>query len=179
MGTPKAGINLAGRPLISYVIDAAREAGLSPLVIAKPRSSLPSLDCTIVEEPAEPTHPLVGVIAALEHCRSPVVVLACDLPLLPPALIAALAELTEQFAMPVHPRPQPLIARYTPKLLPRLRQALVRREPLVPLAAELGGRRLGREEVDAFGDSDWSFANANEPGELERIGAELVRRRRA
>jgi molybdopterin-guanine dinucleotide biosynthesis protein A len=39
MGEPKAGIELAGRPLISYPIAAARIAGLEPLVVAKAAST--------------------------------------------------------------------------------------------------------------------------------------------
>ena len=176
MGAPKAGADLAGRPLISYVIAAVRDAGLSPIVIAKPSSLLPSLDCPVFAEPAEPTHPLTGIVAALEHCGAPVVVLACDLPLLPPALIAHLAAQPEPFAMPVHPRPQPLVARYAPATLDRLRAGLEGREPLVEVARALGGSLLGRNELAPFGDPARMFANANEPADLGRFATELLRR---
>ena len=130
----------------------------------------------MVAEPAEPTHPLTGVITALEHCGAPVVVLACDLPLLPPGLIGHLAALPEPFAMPVHPRPQPLVARYTPATLDRLRAGLAGREPLVDVAAALSGSLLGRIELEPFGDPAHMFSNANEPADLERFAAELLRR---
>jgi molybdopterin-guanine dinucleotide biosynthesis protein A len=176
MGSPKAGIDLAGRPLISHVIAAAREAGLSPIVVAKPGSVLPPLDCPLIAEAAEPTHPLVGVIAALEHCGAPIVALGCDMPLLPAALIGHLASLPASFAMPIHPQPQPLAARYAPVTLERLRSALDHAEPLVEAALTLDGMLLHSDELGRFGDPQWMFANANDHDELERIGAELRRR---
>jgi molybdopterin-guanine dinucleotide biosynthesis protein A len=176
MGSPKAGIDLAGRPLIAHVIAAAREAGLSPIVVAKRGSQLPPLDCPLIAEPAELTHPLVGIIAALEHCDAPIVALACDMPMLPPALIGLLANIPTPFAMPIHPQPQPLAARYTPATLERLRAALEHREPLVAAALALDGTLLHSDELTRFGDPGWMFANANDRKELERISAELLRR---
>jgi len=177
MGAPKAALPLAGRPMISYAIDAARAAGLSPFVVTKAGIELPELDCRLVVEPAEPRHPLCGVIAALEHHGGPVVVIACDVPLLPPGLLSRLARSTADLALPVHPRPQPLVARYSPSLLPRLRAALAAGEAMVDLAASLGGDRLGETELRALGDPAWMFANANDPAELDRVEAEVLRRR--
>ncbi|HET6831834.1 MAG TPA: NTP transferase domain-containing protein, partial [Solirubrobacterales bacterium] len=117
MGGPKAGAELAGRPLISYPIAAARAAGLEPLVVAKPDSELPALDCEVLAEPPEPIHPLTGIIAALEYVDEPVVVVACDVPLVPAALIAVLAVREDPLVVPADPGPQPLIARYDPGLL--------------------------------------------------------------
>ena len=148
MGESKAGIELGGRPLISYPVAAARAAGLEPLVVAKAASALPQLDCAIVTEPDEPTHPLTGIIAALEHVGEPIVAIACDLPLLPPDLLAELASRSAPLAMPANPRPQPLVARYSPELLPRLRAALVMGEPLVE-AGRRGRRRHDRDDPAA------------------------------
>ncbi len=169
MGSPKALVELAGRPLISYPVAAARAAGLEPLVVAKASSPLPQLDCPIVTEPDLPAHPLAGIIAALEHLGEPVVVIACDLPLVPPVLIAELARREAELVVPADPRPQPLIARYAPGLLPRLHASLVMDEPLVKLVAEIGGEALPPDELRAFGDLEVMFANANDPAELSQI----------
>jgi len=142
MGLPKATIELAGRPLIAYGIAAARAAGLEPLVVAKPESELPPLDCPRIAESDERPHPLAGVIAALDYSGAPLVALACDVPLVPPGLLAELAHRRASFAMPAAPQPQPLVARYTPGLLPRLRSALDGGESLIGLSEELGGDRL-------------------------------------
>lgn len=175
MGAPKATAELEGRPLISYAIDAALAAGLVPLVITKTGTELPTLECELLIEADDPSHPALGIVKALDHVVAPVVVLPCDAPLVPAELIADLAERPAAFAMPVDPRPQPLVARYTPALLPRIREAVATREPLVALAEDLGGERLVRTELSAFGDPEWMFVNANDPAELERIAAELRR----
>lgn len=173
MGSPKAAVELRGRPLLSYPIAAARLSGLAPFVVAKEGSGLPRLNCPRVLEPAEPTHPLVGVIAALEHAEAPIVVLACDLPLVPADLIAELGHRRARFAMPVAPRPQPLVARYSPGLLPQLRTALGERRPLTAVAADLGGDALGATELRGFGEPARMFANVNDPADLRRIEALL------
>lgn len=169
MGRPKATLELAGRPLISYPVAAARAAGLEPVVVVKASSALPDLDCRIVTEAEEQFHPLAGIVAALEELDGPVVALACDLPLVPPALIAALAAREEDLVVPADPHPQPLAARYSPRLLPRLHASLVMEEPLVKLVADAGGKAIPPEELRQFGDPAVMFANANDPAELRRI----------
>lgn len=177
MGEPKATVELAGRPLIAYPIAAARAAGLAPFVVAKEESALPELDCPVLREPDEPRHPLTGIVAALEHAGTPIVVLPCDAPLIPPDLLAVLASTRSPLAMPEDPRPQPLIARYATSLLDRLRSARDASVPLTELAERLGGLRLGDSRLRLIGDPDLMFANANEPADLGRI-EEVLRARR-
>lgn len=174
MGKPKAAVELNGRPLASYIVASTRLAGLAPSIVAKEDSRLPALGCPVVCEPAEPRHPLTGIIAALEHFGEPLVVVACDVPLVPSELLAELGHRRARFAMPLHPRPQPLVARYTPGLLPRLRQALEQRTPLVTLAERLGGDGLRGPELRGFGDPDRMFANVNDAGELRRVEGMLA-----
>ena len=45
MGAPKAALELAGRPMISYAIEAAESAGLLPLVVTKAGIPVPPLGC--------------------------------------------------------------------------------------------------------------------------------------
>lgn len=177
MGEPKPTVELAGRPLIAYALSTARAAGLAPFVVVKEESALPELDCPVLIEPAEPRHPLTGIVAALEHAGTPIVVLPCDAPLVPPDLLAALALAPSPLAMPEDPRPQPLIARYSPSLLDRLRTARDASTPLTELADRLGGLRLSEPRLNLFGDPGLMFANANEPADLERI-EEVLRARR-
>ncbi len=116
----------------------------------------------------------MGVVAGLEHAGEPLVVLACDTPLVPPGLLAALANSPAPFAMPADPRAQPLIARYSPSLLPRLRAGLADRESLTSLAGALGGHRLGAMELREFGDPDVIFANVNDPADVAPDGWDAV-----
>jgi len=47
------------------------------------------------------------------------------------------------------------------------------------LAEALGGTRFGEAEMSELGDPAWMLANANDPDELARIEAEIVRRQAA
>jgi molybdopterin-guanine dinucleotide biosynthesis protein A len=171
IGGEKAGIKLAGRPLIAYPIAAAREAGLDPLVVAKEGSELPPLDCEVLTEPPEPVHPLAGIIAALEHAGEPVVVVACDIPLVPAALIATLAGREGPLVVPADPGPQPLLARYSPELLPRLRAWLNTSAPLRRLVVELGAEVIAGSELRTFGDPRRFLTNVNEAADLTQVEA--------
>lgn len=171
MGAPKATAELGGRPLISYPLAAARAAGLEPVVVAKASSALPPLDCEVLIEDAADPHPLNGIVAALASAGEPQVVLACDVPLVPPALLAELASRDEPLVVPADPHPQPLVARWDPALLDRLRAAITTGEPLVRLVAELGAAAIAGAELRAFGDPAEMFANVN-----DRDGLELAER---
>jgi molybdopterin-guanine dinucleotide biosynthesis protein A len=121
----------------------------------------------IVIEPEEPTHPLAGIVAALRHAGGPLVVLGCDFPFPPPALLRALAEAPESLVVPAPGGdPQPLMARWTPELLPRLEDALGREEPLRRTVASLAPRLLDDTELTPFGDPARAFFNVNTPADL-------------
>ena len=61
MGRSKATATLAGRSLIAHPLAAIVDAGLEPVVVAKPDSELPALGCRVVREAPEPVHPLAGL----------------------------------------------------------------------------------------------------------------------
>ncbi len=168
LGGAKATAKLAGRPLISYPLAALAAAGIDAFVVAKPSTALRAIDgVEVVTEPQEPTHPLAGIVAALRHAGRPLVVVACDFPFAPPALLRALAEAPEPLVVPAPGGdPQPLLARWTPELLPRLDAALAREEPLRRTVAALSPRLLGDAELAGFGDPARAFLNVNVPKEL-------------
>jgi molybdopterin-guanine dinucleotide biosynthesis protein A len=158
---------LAGRPLIAYPLAALAAAGIEAFVVAKPETDLPPLTVDVVTEPAEPTHPLAGIVAALRHAGRPIVVLGCDFPFAPPALLRALAEAPEPLVVPAPGGdPQPLMARWSPELLPRLEGALEREEPLRRTVAALAARLLDDEELARFGEPARAFLNVNTPADL-------------
>jgi molybdopterin-guanine dinucleotide biosynthesis protein A len=121
IGGDKALVELAGRPLITYPLVAAREAGLDAVVVAKRGTSLPPLDVPILLEPDAPVHPLLGVITALEQLPA-VVALPCDMPFLQPADLRALAALPGDLAT-LWPE-QPFPSLYRRAALPQLREAM-------------------------------------------------------
>ena len=77
LGGSKATVELGGRPLLSWVLDAA--AAFETVVVAKRSTKLPALGVPVWIEPETPSHPLCGLVAALEHGR-PVIAVACDQP---------------------------------------------------------------------------------------------------
>lgn len=128
MGGAKPAAMLAGRPLLEYPL-AALAAVLSEVaVVAKAGTTLPGLQPGIAlwREPDQPQHPLAGIVEALQRAGGrPVVVLACDLPLITPDLIRELAHADAGDAPAVvvqaDGRLQPLCARYEPQALELLR----------------------------------------------------------
>jgi molybdopterin-guanine dinucleotide biosynthesis protein A len=93
IGGAKAVAELAGRPLISYPVQAMRGALTDVAVIAKPDTALPPLpDVEIWIEPVQPRHPLVGILHALGMARGrPVLVCPADLPFITAEALARLA----------------------------------------------------------------------------------------
>jgi molybdenum cofactor guanylyltransferase len=72
---------LAGRPLVSYPVGALADVCDRIAVVCKEHTSLPELPGTERwNEPAEPRHPLTGIVHALETAAAPVLICAGDMP---------------------------------------------------------------------------------------------------
>jgi len=172
MGAPKPGVELAGRPLLSYPLAALRGALAEVAVIAKADTPLPAVGYGVLvwREPDEPRHPLAGIVAALGAAAGrPIVVLACDMPFVTAAVVRALAS-ARTAAPAVVTRAdgqiQPLAARYEPQALELLRgfdpdgRAIEQVAALAPLALDVDAELL---------------ANVNRPEDLAAAQAALSR----
>jgi molybdopterin-guanine dinucleotide biosynthesis protein A len=173
MGRPKAMLELNGRSLISYPLEALREAGFEPIVVAKPDTPLPELDAElgvrVVREPEQPRHPLLGIVTALREANGPVLVCGCDMPFLTAELLAFIGSLGDPLVVPeAEGRLHPLLGRYSPELLPALEEGLEAENPLSAVASALGPRLIGEEELQRFGDPERLLFNVNSPADLER-----------
>jgi molybdopterin-guanine dinucleotide biosynthesis protein A len=176
MGAPKASIELGGAPLIQRPLTAMREARLEAVVVAKPETDLPPLDVPVWPEPDEPSHPLTGLVAALERARRPVVVCGCDLPFVAPALLAHLAGRSEPLVvLEAAGMLHPLIGRYTPELIDVLRAGRDEQRPLHEVVTELGAVRVTEPKLRRYGDPERIVFNVNTPADLARA-EELLRR---
>ena len=150
MGTAKATVLLGGRPLIAWPLAAAAAAGLEAVVVAKPGSALPPLEVPVWNEPEAPSHPLTGLVAALERAGGPVVALACDMPFVSPGLIARLAAASGVAA----PAGEAFPARYEPSALPVLRAGLAREAAVRAVLAELGAAPVEADPGELVGIND-------------------------
>lgn len=179
MGGAKATALLAGRPLISYPLQAARDAGLETLVVAKASTKLPPLAEQLVHEPELGLHPLCGVLAALDLAgtRSPapaVLVIACDMPFLTGELLDWLAHLRGAVSTSLEGRPQPLLSRCHPLQRAILRAALEEQSSLAAAIAALQPRVIDERELSRFGDPERLCFNVNDSEDLARAESWLA-----
>jgi molybdopterin-guanine dinucleotide biosynthesis protein A len=133
LGGAKPTRTLAGRPLAAYPAAALAELCSRVAMVAKPGDELPELErVERWDEPAEPRHPLTGIVYALEHAGEPVLVCAADMPFVTPealrTLVAAGGSAPAVVAV-AGGMLQPVLAMYAPAALPSLRAA----EPDAPL----------------------------------------------
>lgn len=175
IGGAKAIVELRGRPLVEYPLRALQEVLTDVVVVAKRGSALPPLSGVPVwVEPAEPRHPLAGIVHALEGAGAAVprpegareiLVSAGDLPFLAPELVARLVRVDAGDRAAVVPRAggrlQPLLARYAPGAYAPLAAAL-RRDPLPSLTDAVAA--LDPVILDV--DDARPFFNVNAPEDL-------------
>jgi molybdenum cofactor guanylyltransferase len=175
LGRPKATAPLGGRPLLERPLRALEAAGLETVVVAKRDTPLPPGAAPVWEEPDEPVHPLLGIVTALEQADArAVLVCGCDLPFLTPALVAHVVGIAAPLVIPrAGERFHPLLGRYTPGLLPALREALAREAPLHEALVALHPQILDGPQLRAFGDPARLLFNVNTPEDLERAEAML------
>jgi molybdopterin-guanine dinucleotide biosynthesis protein A len=168
LGGEKPSLDLGGRPLIDHPIAAATGARGRVAVFAKPETVLPDITVPVIREPAEPHHPLLGIVTALDAAEgAPVLAVACDLPFVTADLIDWLAGRPEPLAIPgVDGRLHPLLGRYDPGLAEALRLACEREAAVQETVRELGPRVIDEAELSRFGDPRRLVFNVNTPEDL-------------
>ncbi|MET0730680.1 MAG: molybdenum cofactor guanylyltransferase [Solirubrobacterales bacterium] len=168
MGEPKAVVELAGRPLVARVVSTVGSAGLEPIVVAKPDSPLPPLDCRVLSEPSEPRHPLTGLLTALRASAGRgVIAIACDMPLVPAKFLRWFAEIEAPLAVcEVGGRLEPLLGRYAPEASAALAAALADGAAMREAVAALDPHVVSEREIARFGDPARIVFNVNSPEDL-------------
>lgn len=177
MGGSKATVALNGKPLITYPLEAVWRALGHAIVIAKAETELPNLPgVTVWVEPEDTSHPLVGLVHALEMAESrPVLVCAADLPFVTPPLVRRLAAGTRGAGAVLAGSAgevQPLLGWYHPRSLEVLRAL----DPASGVSLRDAVGRLRPVVVDV-GDPQLLF-NVNTPDDLLQAAAMLDARAR-
>jgi molybdenum cofactor guanylyltransferase len=169
MGVSKATLELGGIPLAERALRPLRAAGLEVAVVAKEGDSLPPLDAPVWIEARPERHPLAGILAALERAGGrAVLVCACDMPFVTPAVVAHIAGQAGTAVPEAGGRLHPLLARYDPAVAAVLREALATRAPLHDAVREAGAAIVPESEIARFGDPERLLFNVNTPADLTR-----------
>jgi molybdopterin-guanine dinucleotide biosynthesis protein A len=174
IGGDKAIVELEGRPLVLYPIEALHEVCDEVVVVAKRDTLLPALTgvADLWVEPDAPRHPLCGLVHALKLAEGrPALVLGVDLPLVDAATLRALVAAAE--AAPdalavvprVHGRLEPFCALYRPAALPAL-EGFADGARVLDVVASLAPEVLEP-------DDGTPFFNVNRPEDLLQAGTLL------
>jgi len=94
MGRPKGLLNISGRPILTHILDAARWPGPTLLVTSPGRESPPGTEAFNAEasDPVAGLGPMRGVLTALEHATTELIVVAAvDMPSIGPEIFRWLA----------------------------------------------------------------------------------------
>jgi len=177
IGGDKAIVELHGRPLISYPLEALREALGRVAILAKPDTKLPYVSgVTVWIEPEPRRHPIFGIMQALALADGrPVLVCGADLPFVSAGLVRRLAKANPGRAAAViactRGEMQPLLGCYQRRALPLLRgQAQAASCPLRETVAALDPVLLEVDDPEELFDID-------SPDDLLQAAAMLDRRR--
>jgi len=177
IGGQKPTVELDGKPLICYPLEAVRQVVNKVAILAKAGTSLPPLTGVAVWiEPESPRHPLVGITQALALAGGrPVLVCAADMPFVTPQLLRRLAKADPGRAPAVvacaQDRMQPMLGCYQPRAL----------ELLSASARAANGRLMeivaGIDPILLEVDDPEELFDVDTPDDLLQAAAMLDRRR--
>jgi molybdopterin-guanine dinucleotide biosynthesis protein A len=157
IGGDKAIVELNGRPLISYPLEAVRQALGHVAILAKADTKLPYVSgVTVWIEPDARRHPLVGITQALALADGrPVLVCGADLPFVTTKLVQRLAKANPGRAPAVVASAdgviQPLLGCYQRRALELLRR---------------GAQDVGRPVRDSVAALDPVLLEVDDPDEV-------------
>jgi molybdopterin-guanine dinucleotide biosynthesis protein A len=173
-GHPKGLLAVGGRRVIDRVADVLAATTDDLLLIANDPSAGSWLPGVRTEaDVRRGCGSLGGIHAALWHARSPVTLVAWDMPFVPAPLLSALREQAAD-ADAVVPSSgsrrgvEPLCAFYRPSCLKPIEDRLEANDlRVVSFYEAVRVRRLEPDEVARFGDPAQLFHNINTPSDLE------------
>lgn len=195
MGRDKAGVALAGRPLLELMLDKLRMLGLRARV-AGLHAPVANADAEVLRDAHPDCGPLSGMETALAKSDAALVlILGVDLPLLEMEfLLWMLERAAATGAIATIPRlgsePQPLCAVYRRELLAGVTEALESGDYKVTRVVERAAEMINSGGMDCFDaervaatgawrsmrPAHWQFMNCNTPEDLALAAAVLAGR---
>ena len=176
-GADKGLVPLAGRPMVEHVVDALRpQVGTILLSANRNLERYAALGYPVIADALDGYQgPLAGLATALrQHTTAFLVTVPCDAPLLPADLVRRLLAACEASDADVAvasdgERQQSVFLLVRARVAPALESYLAG-----------GGRKVDawlsrvRAAVADFSDEPGAFVNVNDPGERERVEAQLL-----
>lgn len=173
MGTNKAFVEIAGRPLIEHIIDKLNRLAPPELfLITNEPDSYAHLGLTMYGDVMPDKGSLGGIYSAIYHSHSHhTLVVACDMPFLNPELLRYLISLAGDNVDVVVPRvdqyPQGLHAVYSKNCLQPIKARLEADHlKVIGFYGDVQVRYVDEHEYELFGDAARSFFNINTPEDL-------------
>jgi len=180
MGSDKAFLKLAGRPLVARAVELARQVAPEVSIVGDPEKF--TTYGRVVRDIFRDRGPLGGIHAALAASESDWnLILAVDLPFLTAPFLDYLLQRAKSFGAVItvpsaHGYFQPLCAVYRRQFVEVAERALAEgRNKIDALFPSVTIRCISEEELTGAGYSSSIFRNVNTPDEWERAERELAR----
>ncbi len=172
MGTDKAFLPIAGRPLIEHILRPLKDLFRDIIIVTNTPERYTAYGVSIVNDAFDKRGPLTGIYSGLRRSNDEhSFVVACDMPFLNARLISYMVSLAEGYdaVVPaIGDFMEPLHAVYHKGIIPviegRIRQDDQR---IRSMLATLRVRYVLKEEIDRFDPERRSFKNLNTLREYE------------
>jgi molybdopterin-guanine dinucleotide biosynthesis protein A len=176
MGTDKALVEVAGRPLLAHVIDRLRPVCPDLRLAAGPQTRYTEFGVPVVLDRFHDVGPIAGLHAGLSALSAErAFVTACDMPFVAPAVVRRLFELADGFdaaAPRVAGRFEPMCAVYGKSCLPAIEAAVAAgRFGLIALLERVRVRTVSEAELRELDPELSSLRNLNTPTEFDELRA--------
>lgn len=175
MGSDKAFVKLAGKPLIQHVIERSRNLGqMETILIANQPERYRHLGLPVFSDVCPNKGSLGGIYTALTYAQSPhILVIACDMPFIKPELLRfMIAQIGGDIDIVV-PRvggyPQGLHAIYSQSCRQPIQEQLAaNRLKVIRFYDRMRVRYLDEADYEPYDVDGRSFVNLNTPEELQQ-----------
>jgi len=178
MGQDKGLVQLGGRPLVQHVLDRVAQLGDEVCITTNRPQAYAFLGVPTAADPQPGLGALAGLRTALHAARGDtVLVVACDMPFLEPALLRHLLSRSGEAEVIIprrHGEFEPLHAVYRRSCLTALEAALARGEArMISFFPDVRLLPIDQPELAAYDPEGLSFFNVNTPDDLIRAERHL------